>query len=200
MRNESTISAFLDRLSDPRAKAPVGSSAALAGSMAASLLAGACSDAIDLCRSEKAEDELRGLRDRVLAVKRDLLALAEQSGRSSRAAADLSLGSEADRLTALMFASEVPLRIAGACHRLLDLTTQVLGRAGTRGVGPIATSAALALAGAVGGVVTARGYLAEIPEDGCEGAAPARERAARLLAECEALRATILERVRPHLP
>jgi hypothetical protein len=52
----------------------------------------------------------------------------------------------------------------------------------------------------MGGVVTARGYLAEIPDGACEGAAPARERAVRLLAECETLRATILERVRPHLP
>jgi len=200
MRNEATIGAFLERLSDPRAKTPAGPSAALAGSMAASLLAGACGDAIDRCRSEKGEDELMSLRDQVLAVQRDLLSLAEQSGRSSRAVSGPAHGTEADRLTALMFASEVPLRIAAACHRLLDLATRVLSRTGSRGVGSIVTSAALALAGAVGGVVTTRGYLAEIPDGACEGAAPARERAARLLADCETLRAGILDRVRPHLP
>jgi len=198
MSQETSISDFIERISDPRAKAPVGSSAAFAGSMAASLLAGVCADALDLCRSEKAEDELRRLRERVLAVRRDLLALVEQSVVASQAVA--SPRRESDRLVSLMFASEVPLRIAGACHRLLELAAAILGRAGSRGVASIATSAALALAGAVGGVVTARGYLAEIPAGSEIGAAQARDRAERLLAECEALRARIVEQVRAHLP
>lgn len=187
-------------ISDPGTRGPVGPSAAMAGSLAASLLAGVCADAIDGCRSLKAEDELRQLHGRALSARRDLLALAEQSGQSSRAASDPAGLSDADRLAALMFASEVPLRIAGACRGLLDLADRALERSGARGAAAIASSAVLALAGAVGGVLTARGFLAEIPEDGFEGALAARARAGRLLSDCETLRATIDARLRAHLP
>jgi hypothetical protein len=52
----------------------------------------------------------------------------------------------------------------------------------------------------VGGIVTARTYLAGIPEGSGIGAAAARKRAERIFREAESLRTQIIDRVRVHLP
>jgi hypothetical protein len=52
----------------------------------------------------------------------------------------------------------------------------------------------------VGGIVTARTYLAGIPPGAGIGAAVTRKRAERILRESESLRTQIIDHVRQHLP
>ncbi|HKY31622.1 MAG TPA: cyclodeaminase/cyclohydrolase family protein [Candidatus Polarisedimenticolia bacterium] len=175
-----------------------GSAGAMAGCLAAPLIATVCFDHIEECRSAKGEEELRGIGDRALSIRRDLLALVEQLDKASRAVREAER--QPDRLRALLFASEVPLRTAESCHLLLNLSMKALGRVGVKGLGEIGTAASLAFAGVVGGIVTARAYLAGIPAGTGLGVGATRKRAERILREAEALRTQITDRVRQHLP
>jgi methenyltetrahydrofolate cyclohydrolase len=214
---DSTLAKVLERISDPMAGATTGASGALAGTMAASLIASVCGGALESCTSEKAQDDLRSIRDRCLSLRRDLLALVEHGERAASAVAAarraaLSSGGvrpatagqaergERERLKALLFASEVPLRTAESCHALLNLSLKALGRAGVKAIPEIGTGAALAFSGVVGGIVTSRSYLAGIPENSGIGAAATRKRAERIFREAESLRTQIIDRVRQHLP
>ncbi len=185
---------------------PAAASAAMAGSLAASLLAMLTADHIELAASEKAEDELRAIRDRCLSLRRDLVAMVarldESAAAVTRSQVPTRLPSQHadDRLRALLFASEVPLRLAESCHALLNLAMKTLGKTGVRGIGEVGTAAALAFAGVVGGIVTARGYLAGIPAGSGMGVGTTRKRAERIFREAEALRTQITDRVRQHLP
>lgn len=196
----------LDWISSPGAGAPTGSCGAMAGALAASMIASVCLQALDDCKSEKAEDELRSIHDKALSLRRDLLALVEHGAQAASAVA-LSLrpgglpgASEEERLKALLYASEVPLRTAESCHALLSLALRVLGRAGVKAIAEIGTGAALAFAGVVGGIVTARTYLAGIPSGSGNGVEATRKRSERIFRDAEALRTQIIDRVRQHLP
>ncbi len=206
MRDDITLRQFAETISDPTRESSTDSSAALAGSIAAALIAGVCGGALDSCRSEKAEEELTGIRDRALSLRKDLLALVEHGvhaqeavAASRRAARDGELG-EKQRLRALLFASEVPLRTAETCHALLNLSLGALGRAGVKHIAEIGTATAMAFAGVVGGIVAARSVLARIPNGSGIGAEVTRKRAERIFREAEAIRTQIIDRVRQHLP
>ena len=206
MRDDITLRQFAETISDPTRESSIDSSAALVGSIAAALISGVCGGALDSCKSEKAEEELTGIRDRALSLRKDLLALVEHGvqaqeavAASRRAARDGSLG-EMERLRALLFASEVPLRTAESCHALLNLSLRALGRAGVKHIAEIGTAAAMAFAGVVGGIVAARSVLARIPSGSGIGAEVTRKRAERIFREAEAIRTQIIDRVRQHLP
>lgn len=208
MRANLTLDQLLDRISDPGSGAPTGSSAALAGCLGASLLASVCGAGLESCKNDRMEEELRSARERALSLRRDLLALVEHGARAAEAVAASGRnrmgtargGPEGERLKALLFASEVPLRTAESCHALLNLSLRVLGRVGVKSIAEIGTGTALSFAGVVGGIVTARTYLASIPAGTGIGAESARKRAERILRDAEALRTQILDRVRKHLP
>jgi len=193
----------LDQIFAPGAAAPVASSGALAGTLAATLLASACGTALQDCKNEKAEDDLRRIQERAVSLRRDLLALVERGAEAAEAVAISRRASRTDdreRLRALLFASEVPLRIAESCHALLNLALRALGRAGIKAIAEVGTGSALAFSGVVGGIVTSRAYLAGIPSGSGIGATVTRKRAERILREAEALRTQITDRVRQHLP
>lgn len=185
---------------------PAAASAACGGAMAAWLIARVCYDHLDHCSSEKAEDNLRAIHDRALSLRRDLLAMVGRLDDAARAVAHAQrparLPAEAadERLRALLFATEVPLRTAESCHALLNLAMRGLGKIGVRGIGEIGTATALAFAGVVGGVVTARAYLSGIPSGHGVGVTVTRKRAERIFREAESLRTQITDRVRQHLP
>ena len=191
---------YLEWISAPGAGSPTGTSGAMAGTLAASLIASVCSQALEDNRSGKAEEELRRIQDKALSLRRDLLALVEHGAQAAGAVAASRRAEPAGRLKALLFASEVPLRTAESCHALLNLSLKCLGRVGVKAIAEIGTAAALAFAGVVGGIVTARTYLAGIPPDSGIGAEPTRKRAERIFREAEALRTQIIDRVRQHLP
>lgn len=203
---DQLIEHALDRISSPAAGSSTGASGAIAGSLAASLLASVCTTGLEACRNEKAEDELRRARDRALSLRRDLLALiqhgveADEAVAAARRPAISAEHGEKERLKALLFASEVPLRTAESCHALLNLSLRALGRIGIKGIPEIGTATALAFAGVVGGIVTARSFLAGIPSGSHLGAEATRRRAERIFREAEALRTQITDRVRQHLP
>src|SRR5262245_62161284 len=188
------------------AASPVGSSGALAGSYAAALLANLAGQHLERASSDKAEDELRAIRDRALSLRRDLVAIQdrlEQAARAvehSRRSTRLPSQQTDERLRALLFASEVPLRVAESCHALLNLSLRALGKIGVKGIAEIGTASALAFSGVVGGVVTARLFLADIPPGSGMGVAATRKRAERIFREAESLRTQITDRVRQHLP
>lgn len=182
---------------------PAGAAAAVSGSMAAWLLAEACQAGMVRSQSAKAVDELRSMRDRALSVRRDLIALVGQS-RGAREALLSSTAetpeSSAPLLHARLFAAEVPLRTAGACHLLLDFALRALSRAGVKSVEEIGTATALAHAGVLGGVLAARAALAPVADETLAGVASARKRAEQMLRDAEALRSQIIDRVRRHIP
>ena len=185
---------------------PAGSSGALAGSYAATLLANLAGEHLERASSEKAEEDLREIRDRALSLRRDLVAIGPRLDQAARAV-DLSRRSTrlpsqqaAERLRALLYASEVPLRAAESCHALLNLSLRALGKIGVKGIAEIGTASALAFSGVVGGVVTARLFLADIPSGSGVGVSVTRKRAERIFREAEALRTQITDRVRQHLP
>src|SRR5678815_5988906 len=74
---------YLDWISSPEAGASTGSSGAMAGALAASMIASVCLQALDDCKSEKAEDELRLMHDKALSLRRDLLALVEHGAQAA---------------------------------------------------------------------------------------------------------------------
>ncbi len=209
MQHDPSQRDLAERMSDPLQGHPTGASGALAGAIAAALIAHVCGSAIDQCRSDKAGEELAKIRDRSLSLRRDLLALVEHTGRAAAAVAaagrasrleDVGGAAETERLRALLFASEVPLRTAESCHALLTLAVRALGRVGVKAIAELGTGAALAFAGVVGGIVAARTHLAGIPAGTGIGAEAARRRAERIFREAEAIRTQIIDRVRQHLP
>jgi formiminotetrahydrofolate cyclodeaminase len=185
---------------------PAATAAACGGAMAAELMAQFCYDQLEHAATAKAEDDLRAIRARCLSLRRDLLAVVERLEDAARAVEearrDTRLPAEAagERLRSLLFASEVPLRAAESCHALLNLSMLALGKVGVRGIGPIGTATALAFAGVVGSVVTARTYLSSIPSGHGVGVSVTRKRAERIFREAESLRTQITDRVRQHLP
>lgn len=212
MRDDITLSQLVARLSDPNGTLSIGASAALAGSIAAAMLAEVCGDAMESSRSDKAAEELSRIRDRARSLRRDLLALVDHGAHAEQAVETIrraqvgvtpgaaSGAADAHRLRALLFASEVPLRTAESCHALLNLALKTLGRAGIRSISQVGTSAALAFSGVVGGILAARTFLAGIPSGSGIGAEATRRRAERIFREAEAIRTQIIDRVRQHLP
>jgi formiminotetrahydrofolate cyclodeaminase len=196
----------LETVFAPDGTVPPGSAGALAGSFAASILSTACGDALSERKNDRTADELRGIQAKALSLRRDLLALVEHGARAAQevAAAQGASGvagrPQAERLRALLFASEVPLRIAESCLVLLNLSLRALGRIGLKAIAEIGTAAALAFSGVVGGIVTARTYLAGVPQGAGIGAAATRKRAERIFREAESIRTQIIDRVRQHLP
>jgi formiminotetrahydrofolate cyclodeaminase len=196
----------LDSVIAPDGTVPPGSAGALAGALAAAILSSACGTALEDCKSERTAEELRDIRDKALSLRRDLLALLEHGAQAAlkvaaaRGAMGVAGRPEAERLRALLFASEVPLRTAESCLALLNLSLRALGRIGVKAIAEIGTAAALAFSGVVGGIVTARTYLAGIPLGAGIGAAVTRKRAERIFREAESIRTQIIDRVRQHLP
>lgn len=188
---------------DPDVSLPAGAAAAVAGSMAAYLLAEACKAGLDRAQSVKAQDELRAIRERTFSVRRDLIVLVDQCRGAREALLSSSAAherTETPLLHARLFAAEVPLRAAGACHLLLDFALRALSRTGVRSVEEIGTAAALAHAGVLGGVLAARGALAAVPDETLPGVTSARKRAEQMLRDAEALRTQIIDKVRRHIP
>jgi formiminotetrahydrofolate cyclodeaminase len=180
-----------------------GAAAAVSGAMAAWLLAEACQAGMGRSHSPRAADELRSMRDRALSIRRDLIALVEQSRGAREALLSTSAEPPASPdplLHARLFAAEVPLRTAGSCHLLLDFALRALSRAGVRSIEEIGTAAALAHAGVMGGVLAARAALAPVADESLAGVALARKRAEQMLRDAEALRTQITDRVRRHIP
>ncbi len=206
MRDTTLFRRFTEQISAQASETSTGSSGALAGAMAASLLARVCNASLGACPSQKAQEGLLEIRDRALSLRRDLLALVDRESQAARAVKDAQCASgapshdEQKRLRAMLFASEVPLRTAESCNALLNMSLRALGRAGIKSIAEIGTAAALASAGVVGGAVAARTALSAIPSGRGIGAAAARKRAERILREAEALRSQVIDRVRQHLP
>jgi len=178
----------LERLLGPMT---AGSASALGGAIAASLIASACEEGIESCRCEKAEEELRGLRDRARSLRRDFLASLDLEPAASPIQGDMK---------ELLFAAEVPLRIATGGRALLELANRALGRVGLKVLTEIGVAAELAFAAVVGGTVAARRHLSRIPPASGVGAARARKRAESLMKDAETSRAKIAARVAKHLP
>ncbi len=185
-----------------------GITAAVSGAMGATLLIEACSAALERSRGDKAAEKLRDLRRRAAYVRRDLIALVHQNDRAvaglEEAVDRLATGEDPGRTTAearaRLFAAEVPLRTAGACHQVLHLAVRSLGRCGVREIERIGGATALAYSGVVGGVLSARCALMPVQDASAPEGKVARDRAARMLREAEALRSQILDRVRRHIP
>jgi len=203
---EPALEPALTLLSHTSLASPAATTSAAAGAMAGWLVAHVCHENLEHCGSAKAEDELRAIRDRALSLRRDLLALVDRLDDAARAVADAQRSSRlpgdlaGERLRALLFASEVPLRCAESCHALLNLAMKALGKVGVRGIADIGTATALAFAGVVGGSVTARAYLAGFPAGHGMDVTITRKRAERIFREAEAVRTQITDRVRQHLP
>lgn len=187
------------RLSDPGTTSTL-PAASMAGSLSASLIARVCSAALENGATGKAEEGLTDAHGKALLLRRDLVALADHGAEADRLMRERRPASDRERLKDLLFASEIPFRIALSCHALMQLSLKVLGRVGLKGIGEIGTASSLAFAGVVGATMVARTSLSEITCADLGRSALTRERAERILREADATRAHITERVLKHLP
>lgn len=183
-----------------------GHAGALAGIIAASILSKLCLDALDEHKAGRAEDELLAIGHKAASLQRDLLMLRRHEASANQRMAALETGAgpaapvDPGRLRALLFAVEVPMRVAQTCHVLLTLSERALDLIGMKSIPEVATACELACAGVMAGVVKARTRLAGIPEGSATGAAAARARADKVLTLAELSRTIILDRALQHLP
>jgi formiminotetrahydrofolate cyclodeaminase len=150
------VGAFLDALASSAPTPGGGSVSALSGAMAAGLVSMVCNLTIGKKQFAEIEDEVRSIRERAEALRRQLQQLAEDDvevfGRLS-AAYKLPRTTEADAATrqaaiqqVTRLAAEVPLRTAQAAADLLPLCTALAPRVGRLIVSDIGVAVVLARA------------------------------------------------------
>jgi formiminotetrahydrofolate cyclodeaminase len=127
-----TVHAFLEELASASPTPGGGSASALAAAMGAAMVSMACNLTIGREQFKAVEEELRGVRDRAEALRRELTEAvdADTAAYSAVSAAyKLPKGTDAEKAArtaaiqkALRGATEVPLLVARAASELLPLT------------------------------------------------------------------------------
>jgi formiminotetrahydrofolate cyclodeaminase len=155
---DGSVKSFLDTLADPTATPGGGSTAAVIGAMAASLVCMVCSLTLEKKHSPEFEDEFRELLRRAHAARQRLTRMIEDDINAYGAvmsAYALTRNSEAERTRrsetiqrALAAATLVPLECARACGEVMDLSRDVAeignrNAAGEAALGVLAAEAAL---------------------------------------------------------
>lgn len=176
------------------------SAASLAGTLSASMIVKVCDGALDGRLSGKAEDGLNEIRDEAIRLRRDLVVLVDHGASVDELMAGPRSSRDPDKFKKLLFAYEVPYRIAMSCYALMALSLKALGRVGVKAIPQIGTASSLAFAAVAGATSLARTALSEIDTDDVSSPAFTREKAERILREADTARAHITERILKHLP
>lgn len=198
-----TIEEFLRRLGSPDPTPGGGALAALAGAMAAAMLAMVCHLTIGRPRYADVEDAIRTILEETLARQRDLLGLADADAAAYSAVRDayrLPHTTDAERaarqaaiIRSMERATEVPVQTAETAAAVLGLTARAGEIANRNMLGDVAVAAHLGLAAVRGALDQARLNLRSLR--GSPRAAEMDERIARAAAAAEAAARTALDAV-----
>jgi formiminotetrahydrofolate cyclodeaminase len=199
MLSRLTLEEFDDRLAAGTPTPGGGSAAALAGSLAAALIRMVCDLTIGKEAYRAHEPILRPMNQEAEAMRRELLGLVDQDASAYDGVMQaLRLPKTTDvekaaRRAALaranLAATEVPLRTAEICSRILALAVELVPRGNRNALSDIGTAAFLAEAGLRGALMNIRINLGGLAE--AERAAAIRARAEALEREAETLRGDV---------
>lgn len=165
---------FLDSLASASAIPGGGSSAALAGAVAAGLVAMVCR--VTLKKPSNAEvDELGRVARQADELRAELMTLIELDGESfQRVVEAYKTKRDAEIQAALEYATEVPLRTAAFCGETLTLAALIAPKARKSTLSDLQVGALIAQAALRGAVVTAETNLRDIHDEGFVAAQRAR--------------------------
>ncbi|HZT08037.1 MAG TPA: cyclodeaminase/cyclohydrolase family protein [Chloroflexota bacterium] len=189
-----TIDEFLERLGSSDPTPGGGSLAALAGAMAAAMLAMVCNLTVGHARYADVEPEVRSLLDRARAIQQRLLALANadvDAYESVRDAYRLPRGAEDERARraaaierSMIRATEVPVDTAEAAREIVDLARRAADITNANALGDVVVAGHLAAAAVHGAAAQARLNLATISDSSF--VERIRDRVARLTDDMDA--------------
>lgn len=196
-----TIDEFLDRLSSAEPGPGGGALAALAGALAAAMLAMVCNLTVGRPRFASVEEELQRVLASVLACRRLLTALADAD---ADAYANVSQANRLPRTTeaeqqaraaaiesSMHRATEVPVATAEAARDVIQLAVQTAEAGNPSVLADVAVAAHLALAAARAAADQARYNLASLTDTAI--VATMAERADRVRGDADALAARALD-------
>jgi len=157
-----TVKQFVDSVASDAPAPGGGSVSALAGALAAGLVAMVCNLTIGRPKFAEAEGELKQLLDRSSTLQAELLKLVDQDAESfNQVMAAYRLPKEADedklkRSTAIQTATKsaaaVPLKVAGNCFDLLKMIPVLTEKGNPNAITDIGVAARMAEAGLQGAV------------------------------------------------
>ena len=201
MFSRSTLEQFGDSLAAATPTPGGGSAAALAGSLAASLVEMVCGLTIGKEAYRDHEPALLVMRDRAGTLRRELMAMVDRDALAYdgvMAAIRMPKGSDAEKAArqealgcANMTATEIPLATAECCAALMGFARDLVSRGNRNALSDIGTAAVLAEAGLRGALMNVRINLGGLPDP--VKAAAIRDRARDLEVECDRLRLASLE-------
>ncbi|UCE91347.1 MAG: cyclodeaminase/cyclohydrolase family protein [Methanobacteriota archaeon] len=173
LKDTEGLRSFCDEISSDEPSPGGGTASAAAGAIAASLLAMVCRITRKSKRHEENWTELAMLSDSLLTLRDDLLRLAKEDSDAYEALAEAfrklrSDGSEEAQAAgkgALETATEVPQRTAGACVRILEMSSRVADIGSTQMRSDIAVAVRLAMAGLHGAQANVRINLEESEDE-----------------------------------
>jgi formiminotetrahydrofolate cyclodeaminase len=201
MFSKSTLEQFGDSLAAGTPTPGGGSAAALAGSLAASLVEMVCGLTIGKEAYRDHEPVLQVMRDRAGTLRRELLAMVDRDAEAYdgvMAAIRMPKAGDAEQAArkealgrANMTATEIPLATAECCAALMGLARDLVAKGNRNALSDIGTAAVLAEAGLRGALMNVRINLGGFPDP--VKAAAIRDRARDLEAEGDRLRLSNLE-------
>jgi formiminotetrahydrofolate cyclodeaminase len=172
---ERTVTGFVDEVASESPAPGGGSSAALAGSIAAGLIGMVCRLSVDkqglaatpqeLAAAMRTSDELRV---RLLALVDEDTAAFDRvmdAIRLPKATDEEKTARREALAAATLFAAEVPRETLRACRRVLDVAASLAGRANPAAASDLGVAIELARAGAEGALLNVAINLASLPDD-----------------------------------
>ncbi len=157
MLAEKTITGFMDELASSAPAPGGGSVAALAGAMGAALVSMVCNLTIGKKKYADVEEEIKAILEQSEALRRELLALLEEDVAAyTRVSEAMKMPRETEEQKAirekaleeaLKQATEVPLRVAEVCVRVMDLCRPVAEKGNVNAVSDAGVAVVMAEAG-----------------------------------------------------
>lgn len=179
----SGLADFLDDLASAAAIPGGGSSAALAGAIGAGLVAMVCRVTIKY-QHDLSADALGQAALRADELRRGLMGLIDLDGESFKRVIEANKTKNAEAIqSALIFATETPLRTAALCEQALALAASIKDKTRSSAQSDLKVGALLAQAGLRGAVVTAESNFRDLHDD--KFVAAQQVRIAQMLAQAE---------------
>ncbi len=157
MLAEKTITQFMDELASSAPAPGGGSVAALAGAMGAALVSMVCNLTVGKKKYADVEEEIKAILEQSEALRRELLSLLEEDVAAyTRVSEAMKMPRETEEQKAireealekaLKEATEVPLRVAEACVRVMDLCRPVAEKGNVNAVSDAGVAVVMAEAG-----------------------------------------------------
>ena len=170
---DRTVTGFVEELASDSPAPGGGSSSALAGAMAAGLVAMVCRLSIDKEGLAASSKELVAVLERMDAVRPELLRLVDEDTaafdkvmdavRMPKATDEEKAARRAALQSATLFAAQVPLETLRTCRRVVDAAASLVGRANPAAASDLGVGIELARTGAEGALLNVAINVASLP-------------------------------------